>query len=110
MPGTVESPIARDDIQPAIAIEIAGRHARPPARVRCEAEDRRQLIKFTSFKLKDADWAPLTGQDQFRATIARDITEDGGIDEADSLKALVRGEDEFARFIAVDLRGGRFGI
>ena len=61
VPG-VEAPIAGDDIEPAVAIEIGGGHAIPPARNVRQTAFAGAFGQLAFLVLKDTDGTPFAGQ------------------------------------------------
>ncbi len=79
----VASPIGRDDIQPAIIVEIGRRNTIPEALESIQSELVRDFLEVTLVVLEDAKRAPVQGQNQLRQAVAVQIAEDGATNQAD---------------------------
>ena len=104
----VAAPVGGDNVQPAIFIEITGRHPIPPSRVRAKAPSVRHISKYSTVILKKADRSPFAGQDQINISIAIDIAEQSCADQANVFQELVVAgiRHEVAMVIAKNPRAG----
>src|SRR2546430_7009040 len=68
----VAAPTRRYDIEPPVAIEVAGRETVPAAVQPCQARERRR-VKASVVVNKDADGAPFDRHQQVRVTVTIDI-------------------------------------
>src|SRR5437016_12449499 len=95
----VLAPIAGDDVQPAVAIQITGSDSVPPASqvgecrvlsVECRIRGwYKREVRFgesAMIVVEDPDRAPFAGQDQFRESIAIQIAPDRTADHSNVLK------------------------
>ena len=78
--GAVESPVCGDDIQSAIAIDVACCHSIPPTGVARKTEFAGDVVQLALVILKHPYGPPFTSQNQFWKTVAVQITPDGPAD------------------------------
>src|SRR5437870_901512 len=93
----VESPVGGDDVQLAIAIQVARRDSVPPAFEFSQTEILGDFAELAMLIAKNADRAPFASQHQLRKTIAIQIGEDGAADQSDLFQLL--REHKFAVLI-----------
>jgi hypothetical protein len=102
----VPAPAGSHDVEPAVAVQVAGRQSIPAA---VETRNTRHVGRgpeLTAAVQKDADRPPLDGDDQVRPAVAVDVGELGCCDHPDpGEEMVVRGiADECAVCVAIQSR------
>jgi hypothetical protein len=90
----IDPPVARDDVEPAVAVEVARGNALPQAGERIEARVISQLCELPALIVEQAQRSPLAGENEVGKAVTVEVAPDRAID-----KARIR---EGARVLGVD--------
>ena len=108
----VQSPVAGDDVQTAIPVNVPRRHPAPQARVTVQTQFLGDFMQVTVLILEHADRPPFARQYQVGITLPIQVAPDRAADQPHLLQhtAVFLIQHQLAFDIAVNPRIRRFGI
>src|SRR5262245_32653150 len=71
----VPSPVAGHDVHPAVPIEVTGAYSVPPSCETVQPERFCPILPLIVLATEDADWPPVTREDQFRQSVTVQVAE-----------------------------------
>ena len=84
----VPAPVAGNDVQSAVSIQIARRNSVPPSRVIAQTHLFRHFPEPAAFVAKNPDRPPFAGDYQLRLPVPIQIAKDGAAHQSQLLKSL----------------------
>ena len=109
---TVEAPIAGDNVETSVLVEIADSDSLPPSGELQETQRFGRFEKPAVIIVEDSEWSPVTGEDQFRESVRVEVAENSRADQARLFKTvdLAVSRFEYAAVVPEEVRAGRFRI
>jgi len=104
----VPAPVRGDEVHPAVAVEVPGGDAVPPATETRQSERGGAFLEFTALIAEDANRPPFAGQHQVGIAILVQVGEDRAADQTEPRETL--GDAEALALVGEQTRRGRRGV